>query len=873
MSRGQHTLAWLANQLRVDRPAQLGSWVWRLFVYRSSATAWQPVTAEEVPDPLQWLAMHLGVPRHASPWQWLLRLVIRPGPAPGTLTPAMRAIIWVLHTTGWLLHRILATVWHLLAWPMNQLLRLLGALGRRVDRWQLGPQAEQLVAPVLQRKGMPQIVLALGGVIILLVITTPMNGYGQFIFLVLAWMLSIVLRQIQGRFAALALATISLVAMGRYAWWRLSHTLTFDTWLEALLGYGLLAAEAYTWLVVVLGFIQTAWPLHRRPAPLVGEPDAWPTVDVFIPTYNEPLEVVRPTVLAALALDWPADKLRIYILDDGKREEVRSFAEEFGVDYITRPDNRHAKAGNLNHALAMTHGELVAIFDCDHIPVNSFLRTAVGWFQRDRQCAMLQTPHHFFSPDPFERNLGTFRRVPNEGALFYGLIQDGNDFWNATFFCGSCAVLRRGPLMEVGGIAVETVTEDAHTALKLHRRGYRTAYIRDIQAAGLATESLSAHIGQRIRWARGMAQIFRVDNPFLGKGLDLWQRICYGNAMLHFFFGLPRLVFLTAPMAYLFFGLHIISTSSMLLLLYLIPYVVQATIANAHIQGPYRHTFWAEVYETVLAWYITLPTTVALLAPKLGKFNVTAKGGLVEEAYFDSHISRPYVLLVLLNLSALLFGLWHLFFSEQRDTVALLLNLVWTLYSVFMLGAAMGVAGETRQVRRMHRVATELQTVLYLPSGHTLPAQCHDFSLSGLGLRLAPGQAISAGMHIDVGLWSQGQEHTFPAQVTSHNSEGLLGLQFGEMTHQQQIALVQCTFARAEAWKGWSNSYEANNSAHTLRDMLQMSGKGYRVLLAYLFGQLRGLWKVPTPVPTASPVPAHTPLNYASYQAAQVHAP
>jgi cellulose synthase (UDP-forming) len=153
-----------------------------------------------------------------------------------------------------------------------------------------------------------------------------------------------------------------------------------------------------------------------------------------------------------MALDWPADKLRVYILDDGKREEVRTFAEEFGVDYITRPDNRHAKAGNLNHALAMTHGDLVAIFDCDHIPVNSFLRTAVGWFQRDPQCAMLQTPHHFFSPDPFERNLGTFRRVPNEGALFYGLIQDGNDFWNATFFCGSCAVLRRGPLMEVEGL-------------------------------------------------------------------------------------------------------------------------------------------------------------------------------------------------------------------------------------------------------------------------------------------------------------------------------------------------------------------------------------------------------------------------------------
>lgn len=91
------------------------------------------------------------------------------------------------------------------------------------------------------------------------------------------------------------------------------------------------------------------------------------------------------------------------------------------------------------------------------------------------------------------------------------------------FFCGSCAIIRRGPLEEIGGIAIETVTEDAHTALKLNRRGYSTAYLNITQAAGLATESLSAHIGQRIRWARGMAQIFRLDNPFLGKGLSFFS--------------------------------------------------------------------------------------------------------------------------------------------------------------------------------------------------------------------------------------------------------------------------------------------------------------------------------------------------------------
>lgn len=871
MSWMQRTTVWLANQLQVEHPASGANWLLRLFIRRAQHTAWQPLPVDAVPDPAHWLARQLDIPPQAGFALWLKRLFILPSPT--SANPLARMLARIFQWTGWLIWRLLALLWHVLAWPMNRLLDILGGLGRRLNMLHVGPQAERWMQPVLARRGVPQLILALGGFAIVFVITTPLSGYGQFIFLVMAWMLSIMLRQVQGRFAALALATISLVAMGRYAWWRLSHTLHFNNWLEAFLGTGLLLAEIYTWLIIVLGFIQTAWPLKRKPAPLSEDPQTWPTVDVFIPTYNEPLDVLRPTVLAAMAMDWPKDKLRVFILDDGKRESIRDFAQEFGVGYMTRPNNHHAKAGNLNHALKVTDGELVAIFDCDHIPVHSFLKTAVGWFQKDPQCAMLQTPHHFFSPDPFERNLGTFRKVPNEGALFYGLIQDGNDFWNATFFCGSCAVLRRGPLMQIGGIAVETVTEDAHTALKLHRLGYHTAYINDVQAAGLATESLSAHIGQRIRWARGMAQIFRVDNPFLGKGLNIWQRICYGNAMLHFFFGIPRLIFLTAPMAYLFFGLHVISTSSLLLLLYVVPYIVQATIANAHVQGPFRHTFWAEVYETVLAWYIARPTTVALIAPKLGKFNVTAKGGLVEEAYFDSHISRPYVFLVLLNLAAFAFGIWHLIWGGQRDTVALLLNLVWTLYSVLMLGAAMGVAGETRQVRRMHRVSARMKAALYLPNGFVVPAQCQDFSLNGLGLKLEPGLHVPTGTRIEVGLWTREGETTFPAHVTSHTGEGNMGVEFAEMTPQQQIALVQGTFARANAWSDWGRTYEPNNSAQTLYDILHMSARGYQILVRYITDQLRrllpGKRTAESPPLPHNPLQHGAPLTYASYQAAR----
>ncbi|RAF92882.1 UDP-forming cellulose synthase catalytic subunit, partial [Burkholderia multivorans] len=218
---------------------------------------------------------------------------------------------------------------------------------------------------------------------------------------------------------------------------------------------------------------------------------------------------VKPTVFAAQSVDWPTDKLRVYLLDDGRRPEFAAFARDAGIGYLTRDDNLHAKAGNINRALPKTHGEYIAIFDCDHVPTRSFLQTTMGEFLRDPKCALVQTPHHFFSPDPFERNLGTFREVPNEGNLFYGLVQSGNDLWNAAFFCGSCAVLKRSALEEVGGVAVETVTEDAHTALKLHRRGYTSAYLPTVQAAGLATESLAGHVKQRTRWARGMAQIFR----------------------------------------------------------------------------------------------------------------------------------------------------------------------------------------------------------------------------------------------------------------------------------------------------------------------------------------------------------------------------
>src|SRR5262249_14924441 len=178
----------------------------------------------------------------------------------------------------------------------------------------------------------------------------------------------------------------------------------------------------------------------------------------------------------------------------------------------------------------------------------AFLQMTLGWLVRESNIAFVQTPHHFYSPDPFQRNLAAGTRVPPEGNMFYGLVQDGNDFWNAAFFCGSCAVIPRAALETIGGFATQTVTEDAHTALRLHRKGWHSAYLRLPLAAGLATERLILHVGQRMRWARGMLQILRLDNPLFGPGLSFGQRLCYLNAVVHFFFAAPRIFFLRSPL-------------------------------------------------------------------------------------------------------------------------------------------------------------------------------------------------------------------------------------------------------------------------------------------------------------------------------------
>ena len=739
-------------------------------------------------------------------------------------------------TKGFSLSQIISIVWkqigRLFYLPLKGLTSVVGWLEGCSSHYAIDSNQKKKSSSSLSSRFLN---IAIGTVVFLLAVlcfTIPFSLTAQAFFIVALWSLGMMFRRMPGRFPTILLITLSVTVSCRYIWWRYTSSLNWDDPLALFLGCVLLMAETYAWIVLILGYFQNIWPLNRQPVSLPDDQSTWPTIDMMIPTYNEDLDVVRATVYSALGIDWPKEKLNVYILDDGKRDSFKEFAEEIGVGYIRRPTNEHAKAGNINYALKQTSSEYVAIFDCDHIPTRAFFQMTMGWFLNDEKLGLIQTPHHFFSPDPFERNLSNFGDVPNEGSLFYGLIQDGNDLWDASFFCGSCAVLRREPLEEVGGIAVETVTEDAHTSLRMHRLGYRSAYLRKPLSAGLATETLSAHIGQRIRWARGMAQIFRVDNPLLGKGLKWQQRLCYANAMLHFLSGIPRIIFLLAPLVFLLLHTYIIYAPALAIILYVLPHMVHASITNSRMQGEYRYSFWGEVYETVLSWYIARPTTVALFAPHKGTFNVTAKGGLIEDTHYDWTISKPYWLLVILNILGICFGLYRLGWGPDDELGSVVVNLLWVFYNLLILGGAVAVAEESKQVRKDHRVVVNIPMSIHLPSGHKVRCDIKDFSLGGLRVELPTSVELFYGHSLEI-ILQRGEHHfVFPAKVTYSRGKAL-GLQLEPLTKQQNIDYVQCTFARADVWTKWQNSYQSDKPLMSMLSVFKIGARGYKNTIAY----------------------------------------
>ncbi|MBK5970807.1 MULTISPECIES: UDP-forming cellulose synthase catalytic subunit [Thiorhodovibrio] len=547
------------------------------------------------------------------------------------------------------------------------------------------------------------------------------------------------------------LLTLGLFVSTRYLLWRAFYTLPTEGVVDFALGLLLYAGEVFAFVILILGMFVSLRPITRPVAPLPADRSQWPSVDVLIPSYNESTELLETTLLGARDIDYPADKLKVYLLDDGgtiekrsqadperrqtaeaRHQELNALCEQLGVQYLTRERNHSAKAGNLNDALPKVHGELVLILDADHVPTRDFLRNTVGWFLRNPKLFLVQTPHFFLSPDPIEKNLAIFQRMPSEQEMFYTNIQRGLDFWNASFFCGSAAVLRRSCLDEVGGLAGETITEDAETALELHRRGYDSAYIWRPMIAGLQPETFSSLVTQRARWAQGMMQLFLLKNPLRSGGrVHWWQQLGYLNSMMFWWFPFARLIFLFAPLAYLFFGLGIFNANFNELLAYMIPHLIGVLIVIDYLYGNARWSFVSEFYETALSFFLIKPLITVIRQPRAPHFAVTAKGE-VSGQDFISPLARPIYWLIGLSLAGMLAGLIRVALVPG-SLVTDLVTLFWNSLNLLLLIGALGALLERQQRRAAPRF--DIDAEAHIKCGDDwLPCRTWDLSATGIGL-------------------------------------------------------------------------------------------------------------------------------------------
>jgi len=372
-------------------------------------------------------------------------------------------------------------------------------------------------------------------------------------------------------------------------------------------------------------------------------------------------------------------------------------------------------------------------------------------------------------------------------------------------------------------------------------RGWNTAYINIPQAAGLATERLCAHVRQRIRWARGMVQVLRIENPLFAPGLRPAQRLCYFNAMSHFLFALPRLIFLTAPLIYLIFGRVNIPGYWLMIVAYAAPHLVLSNLTNSRIQGRHRHSFWNDIYETVLAPYIFLPTLLALFSTRTGKFNVTAKGGVIDHDYFDARIAQPFLVLLGFDLIGLLCAIpraiqfpafhvagwmsfinWPASIYDGGHPGTIFMNVLWLLFSVVLLGVATAVAWESRQRRQTVRMARAVPSDILLPDGYM--AQGITCNLSNGGVQASIHGPIHAAVGDPVRFVFPMLDGTatLPATVVTVEGETLRA-KFDSLNLQEAEALTMILYSRADTWLGPREAREPDHPMRSLGRILRLS--------------------------------------------------
>lgn len=617
------------------------------------------------------------------------------------------------------------------------------------------------------------------------------------------------------QWSRMIVVTILLVLTARYTLWRSLATLNLSTPLNGIFSLGLLLLELLMLFRVTIQLVLTVRMRDRRKEAdvksiAVVEKFYTPSVDILIPTYNEPDFILRRTVVGCQAIDYP--NKRIYLLDDTHRPEIRALATELGCEYRTRPDNRHAKAGNLNHAIAHTHGELIVVFDADFVPTRNFLTRTVGFFQ-DEWVGLVQTPQSFYNTDPTARNLGLEDVLIPEDEVFYRQIQPIRDGAGSVICSGTSFVVRRKALESVGGFVTESLSEDYFTGIRLSAQGYRLVYLDEKLSAGLAADSIAAQAVQRLRWARGTLQAFFISaNPLTIPGLTLVQRLAHLEGLLHWFSCFVEVGFLLMPLAYAW--LHVIPLRSSLaeLLYFFLPYYVVQLAVFAWLNHRSRSAVLSSLYSLVLAVPIAITVVQVMLNPFSKGFQVTPKGIASDRYSYNWKLALPLIGLLILtatslwqNLSLSLLGSGG---AELNLTVkGLNLGWIWSAYNLMMISIALLILLDAPKPDR-HEWFDLRRTVRLSLNGTAQPFWGVTTLLSEAGAEVALTQTsfpvLAAGESLPIELELLEENLTLRGLATGTATQGefpTARIQFKPVSLEQQRRLIEILFCRPGQWK------------------------------------------------------------------------
>ena len=611
----------------------------------------------------------------------------------------------------------------------------------------------------------------------------------------------------------LALTTLLLTAA--YLIWRGVATGVWNPWGDAL-AWALLFAGEWLGFFQQVVFLLTMAPTYSRTVPEWPAGRPLPTVDVFVATYDEPLPVLRRTLTACAYIDYPAGRLAVHVLDDGARPEVAALAARLGLRYIARPTHEHAKAGNLNHALGVSGGELVLMLDADMVPKSFILRRLVRDFSAPN-LGFVQAPQAFFNADPFQFNLGVRRHVPGEQDFFMRNQLRARERLGAVMYVGSNALFSRAALADIGGFATGSITEDVLTGMLLQAHGYRCAYADEVVATGLAAETFAEMLSQRVRWCRGSLQAARLANPLTLPGLTPAQRLQYLSGLLYWFTSLQKLLYLLMPVLYLDFGILALHATFAGLVTFWLPSFVASLLAFSAVAGGRRTPFWSHLHDIALTPVLSRAVIAELLGWRRPRFRVTRKG--LQTPGFRVVGSVFWPLAVLAGLTAV--GLWRGLGDLSTGRVpggpaattmgetAVLLNLFWAVLNLAGIAVALVVSVDRPRLRAAERVELRLPALLDA-EGWRIAGETRDVGEGGALVELArvppplhgPVRVVlgprspTAGGH-----GSEGGATVVAEVVRQEVRRGrvLVGLRFHPLTQAQYALLVRLIFDSPEA--------------------------------------------------------------------------